>query len=132
MTQTIDSSAGSTPSGRPQASDKPSTAPAIQRQVVNFSFHHLDPSFRRLSDHEKLQARSEFLSLFQIRKPGLQVLTYSTVGLKADSDFLLWRIAGSVEEFQAHTSVDQQIAARSIFNDTAFVSVDDQAEYVYR
>ena len=53
------------------------------------------PEFRRLNDHEKIQARSEFAKLFQTPRPGLICLTYSTVGLKADSDFLLWRIGYS-------------------------------------
>jgi hypothetical protein len=35
--------------------------PAVQRQFVNFTFYRLDPAFRRLGDHEKIQARSEFL-----------------------------------------------------------------------
>jgi chlorite dismutase len=91
--------------GRPQTAGQPGTsaAPAVQRQFVNFAYYKLDPAFRRLSDHEKLQARSEFLQLFQINRPGLMCLTYSTVGLKADADFLLWRISSSTEEFQTHT-----------------------------
>ncbi|HZL34686.1 MAG TPA: chlorite dismutase family protein [Tepidisphaeraceae bacterium] len=86
------------PAGQPQADG----APAVQRQYVSFAFYKLDPAFRRLNDNEKFQARSEFLNLFQQKRPGLLCLTYSTVGLRADSDFLLWRIGHSTDEFQAH------------------------------
>jgi chlorite dismutase len=79
------------------------TGPAITRQFVNFAFYKLDPAFRRLDDHEKLQARSEFLRLFQSPRPGLICLSYSTVGLRADSDFLLWRIGTGPEDFQSQT-----------------------------
>src|ERR1700722_8898398 len=89
-------------SAQPEAA---APAPAIQRQFVNFSFYKLDPAFRRLSDHEKIQARSEFLSLLQTPRPGLICLTYSTAGLRADTDFLLWRIAYSPDAFQAQTQV---------------------------
>ena len=89
------------PTTQPASADKP----AVQRQFVNFAFYKLDPAFRRLSDHEKIQARSEFLSLFQERRPGLLCLTYSTVGLRPDCEFLLWRIAQSPDEFQAQTQL---------------------------
>src|SRR4051812_41788291 len=75
-------------------------APAIQRQFVNFAFFKIDPGFRRLPDPEKWEARSEFLKLFQAPSTDLICLTYSTVGLKADCDFLLWRISQSPDIFQ--------------------------------
>lgn len=92
--------------GRPSATARPDAAAApvaIARQVVNFAYYLLDPAFRRLGDHDKIQARSEFLHLFQTRRPGLMCLTYSTIGLKADCDFLLWRIGASTDDFQAHS-----------------------------
>jgi len=89
--------------GRPQAAPGAAqgSAPAVQRQFVSFAFYKLDPAFRRLGDHEKIQARSEFLKAFQQPRKGLICLTYSTVALRPDVDFLLWRIAGSTDEFQA-------------------------------
>jgi len=87
------------PSARPQGSSEPS----LQRQFVNFAFFRLDPALRRLNDHEKLQARSDFLQMFQSPREGLMCLTYSTAGLRADADFLLWRIAYSPDEFQKQT-----------------------------
>ena len=88
--------------GRPQTQGAPAqgAGPAVQRQFVSFSFHKLDPAFRRLDDHEKIQARSEFLKLFEKPRPGLMCLTYSTVGLRPECDFLLWRISNSPDAFQ--------------------------------
>ncbi|MDB5300011.1 MAG: chlorite dismutase [Phycisphaerales bacterium] len=93
--------------GRPQPTGQPQStgAPTVQRQFVNFAFYKLDPAFRRLNDHEKIQARSEFLSLFQSPRPGLICLSYSTVGLRPDVDFLLWRIGLSPDDFQAQTQL---------------------------
>src|SRR3954465_3779996 len=88
---------GAPTGGRPQTPRAPAQAggPAVQRQFVNFAFYKLDPAFRRLDDHEKIQARSEFLKLFEKPRAGLMCLTYSTVGLRPECDFLLWRISGS-------------------------------------
>ena len=88
------------PSGRPQGA----TGPAIQRQFVNFAFFKLDPAFRRLSNAEKNKAREEFIAIFAQHKPGVLCLTYSTVGLKAECDFLLWRISLSADDFQDQTA----------------------------
>src|ERR1700742_1182604 len=98
---TVEPSARPTPSpARPPAQ---ASGPAVQRQFVNFAFYKLDPAFRRLDDHEKLQARSEFLKLFEQPKQGLMCLTYSTVGLRPDCDFLIWRISLSADVFQQQT-----------------------------
>ena len=91
--------------GRPQTSPAGAegSAPAVQRQFVNFAFFKLDPAFRRLGDHDKFQARSEFLNVFQQHpQPGMICLTYSTAGLRGDADFLLWRISLSTDSFQQH------------------------------
>src|SRR5579863_6916285 len=87
------------PATKPEAS----AAPSMQRQFVNFAFFKIDPELRRLNDNDKFQARSEFLKLMQSPRQGLICLTYSTAGLRADADFLLWRIAYSPDEFQKQT-----------------------------
>src|SRR5688572_16321184 len=88
------------PAGRLQTAAP--AGPAVQRQFVSFTLYKLDPAFRRLGDHEKIQARSEFLKVFQQRREGLICLSYSTVGLRAEGDFLLWRISLNSDEFQTH------------------------------
>jgi chlorite dismutase len=96
------------PSGRPQTgpAGAQQSAPAVQRQFVNFAFYKLDPAFRRLGEHEKIQARSEFLKAFQSHQlPGMICLTYSTAGLRGDADFLLWRISPGTDAFQQHTQL---------------------------
>src|SRR5436305_3413707 len=93
-----------TPSAEPApAPAAGSAAPAVQRQFVNFSFYKIDPAIRRLPDDQKWQARSEFLKAFQFPRDKMICLTYSTAGLKADCDFLLWRISSSPDVFQEQT-----------------------------
>jgi chlorite dismutase len=85
------------------AHGRPSDAVPIARQFVNFAFYKLDPEFRRLPESEKAAARQEFAGLFAQPQTGLMCLTYSTIGLRPDCDFLLWRIAMSTDDFQAQT-----------------------------
>ncbi|HSU69126.1 MAG TPA: chlorite dismutase family protein [Tepidisphaeraceae bacterium] len=119
--------ASTAPSTRPEGA----AAPALQRQFVNFSFHRLDHSFRRLGDNEKFQARSEFLQLFQAPRPGLMCLTYSTVGLKADCDFLLWRISYSSDDFQKQTQAMNKSRLGAYLTQThSFLSMTKRSVYI--
>jgi len=48
---------------------RPRRRPRGAAAVLNFSFYKIDPAIRRLGEHEKIQARSEFLKLFETRAP---------------------------------------------------------------
>jgi len=103
----------------------------IQRQMVNFTYYRLDPAFRRLDQAEKEAARQEFNAVLNTRRPGLLVLTYSTTGLKADADFLLWRIALSAEDFQAHTrEINKTKLGGYLSIATNFLSMTKRSMYI--
>src|ERR1700722_9402132 len=115
-------------SAQPEAA---APAPAVQRQFVNFSYYKLDPAFRRLSDHEKIQARSEFLKLFQERREGLLCLTYSTLGLRPECDFLLWRIAMTPDEFQAQSQlINKSRLGAYLTTPFSFVAMTKRSTYI--
>lgn len=117
------------PTGAPQVAG--AGAAPVQRQMVNFAFFKLDPAFRRLGDHEKLQARSEFLTVVNQRREGLIFLTYSTVGLRPDSDFLLWRIATSVDAFQEQTkAINKTRLGGYLTTPWSFVAMTKRSTYV--
>lgn len=104
---------------------------ALQRQFVNFAFYKLDAAFRRLDEHQKIQARSEFLKMFQGRREGLMCLTYSTVGLRPDTDFLLWRIAYSADEFQKQSqAVNKSRLGAYLTTPHSFVSMTKRSVYI--
>jgi chlorite dismutase len=96
------------PAGRPQGAPAGAPPLAIQRQFVSFAFFKLDPAFRRLPPEEKAAARDEFLNIFATPQKGLITLVYSTVGMKADTDFLLWRISLSPDDFQVQQQAMNQ------------------------
>lgn len=113
------------------APDEQAARPAAKRQFVNFSFWKLDPAFRRLGDHEKLQARSEFLAVMTQNRPGLICLTYSTVGLRPSTDFLLWRISHSPEDFQRQTqSINKTRLGAYLINPHSMVSMTKRSSYI--
>jgi chlorite dismutase len=73
-----------------------------RRQFVSFSFFRLLPEWRRLPLQEREDQRREFAET--VRKwnvaETMRVLTYSLVGMRADTDMLLWRICYSASCLQ--------------------------------
>jgi chlorite dismutase len=115
------------PAGRPATAG----GPPVQRQFVNFAFYKLDPAFRRLSDSEKQQAREEFRALIEHRTPGLMVLTYSTMGLRPESDFLLWRIGQTPDQFQDQTrAINKSKLGGYLTTAWSFVSMTKRSMYI--
>jgi chlorite dismutase len=124
MSQT---SATAETSGQPRSAG----GPQITRQFVNFSFHKLDPAFRRLPGELKQQARAEFLRIFQGEHPGLLCLTYSTVGLRPDCDFLLWRISQGPELFQSQTTeINRSALGGYLTTPHSLVSMTKRSMYI--
>ncbi len=73
-----------------------------RRQFLNYAFYRLDPAFRRLPDQEQREAAHAFIELVRSWELIDDVIlrTYSLVGLRADVDFMLWRIAFDPLSFQ--------------------------------
>ena len=73
-----------------------------ERQFLNYAFYKLDPSFRRLPADERQEATQQFEALIErwSSRDDFLMRTYSLVGLRADVDFMLWRISKDVACFQ--------------------------------
>jgi chlorite dismutase len=71
---------------------------------LNFSFYKVDSKWRWINDIGKDEAAKEFSSLIEIANTKMKVRTYSTLGLRKESDFMLWSISDSIEKIQVLTS----------------------------
>lgn len=76
-------------------------ASRANRQSVNFAFYKVDPAWRRLSKEEREATKKEFGAAVEEWRQRMLLIPYSTVGLRAETDFMLWRIAESLDLFQA-------------------------------
>lgn len=77
-------------------------------QYLHFSFYRVDPAWRRLPAADKEAGRREFAAAVEEWAPKVTSLPYSTTGLRADCDLLLWRFAGSLDDLQAHAAALQR------------------------
>ncbi|HEX6606370.1 MAG TPA: chlorite dismutase family protein [Chloroflexia bacterium] len=75
------------------------TTPANQPMFVSYTFFKTDPAWRRLPAGERDRGRAEFRTAVD-RAGGVTTYAYSTVGLKADADLLLWRSSPTLDALQ--------------------------------
>ncbi|TME96726.1 MAG: chlorite dismutase family protein [Chloroflexi bacterium] len=86
----------------PSVTTQPAEAPApTVRQYIRYLFYKARPSWRQLSPDKRAEARSELLTILEPFAKQLAVLrAFSTLGTRADADFVLWMVSERLEDFQ--------------------------------
>ena len=72
----------------------------IARQFVTFTFYKTRPEWRMLDAQAKLEAKREFVEVFESYRRTLLMHCYSIVGLRSNVDFMIWRIGYTLDPFQ--------------------------------
>jgi len=75
-------------------------ASTVTRQSVNFAFYKVDPAWRRLPKEQREASKKEFGAAVEEWRQRMLLIPYSTVGLRPETDFMLWRIAESLDLLQ--------------------------------
>jgi len=60
----------------------------------------VDPAWRRLPEEERSRGKQEFIRVVEEYAGKVIVIPYTTVGIRGDCDFMLWRIGYELELFQ--------------------------------
>jgi len=104
----------------------------VARQFITFSFYKLDAAWRHLSDEEKNAGRAQWVAAVQdFQSGGTVVVPYSCVGLRADTDLLLWRIDYQLERLQAmSTALSQTGLGKYLAPSHSFLSMSKRSTYV--
>lgn len=71
-----------------------------RRQYCNFIFYKVDPAWRRLPEDERTRGKQEFIRAIEEYQGKVIVIAYSTVGIRPETDIMLWRISYDLELFQ--------------------------------
>lgn len=107
-----------------------------KRQFLNYAFFKLDPAFRRLAPDVIEAAKAEFAALCQgwaERGDGFILRSYSLVGLRADADFMLWRISFDVGDFQEmQKELNKTRLGAYLSQPFSFLSMQKRSLYVDR
>src|SRR5215204_533539 len=103
----------------------------LPRQFVNFTFYHARPEWRLLSDTDKQSCRDEFVKTVDEFRSSLLIHSYSTIGLRTNVDFMIWRIGYELEPIQAMTSrLNKTGMAKYIEPSQSFLSMTKRSMYI--
>lgn len=103
----------------------------LKRQFVNFVFYKLDPAWRRLPLKEREEGRREFLEAVEPFRSQLMLLTYSTFGIRPETDFGFWRISYEMEDFEKMSAALHKTRLGGYLNTPySFLSTTKRSTYV--
>jgi len=103
----------------------------LPRQFVNFTFYHARPEWRLLSSDEKVRCRAEFVKTVEEFRSSLLMHTYSTIGLRTNVDFMIWRIGYELEPIQEMTArMNKTEMAKYIEPTQSFLSMTKRSMYI--
>ncbi|MEO9363255.1 MAG: chlorite dismutase family protein [Nitrososphaera sp.] len=123
-------SAENNPPQSPQQQQQQQQQPTTTTYYLNFTFFKVDPKWRWLNEIGKDEAAKEFASLIEIANTKMKVRTYSTVGLREDSDMMVWMISDSIEKTQVLASkIYTTVFGKYVTPSYVFMSSSRQSVY---
>ena len=87
-----------------QTRQQSATEEKLPAQYINYIFLKLDPLWRRLPETERETGKKEFLAAAEEHSGQMLLRCFSLMGLRADADFMLWRIGYDLEAFEKMTA----------------------------
>ncbi|HUP50325.1 MAG TPA: chlorite dismutase family protein [Thermoanaerobaculia bacterium] len=113
----------------PKSVRQPETQAA--RQFVNFMFFRVDRRFRAQPAAVRADARREITEIVGRYTGPMMILPYSTVGLKAGVDFMLWRIGYDIDPFQKMVAdINRSILGPHLEVPHSFLAMTKHSQYV--
>jgi len=103
----------------------------LPRQFVNFTFYRARPEWRLLSNEDKQRCRDGFIKTVDQYRRCLLMHSYSTIGLRTNVDFMIWRIGYELEPIQEMTaSLNKTEMAKYIEPTQSFLSMTKRSMYI--
>jgi chlorite dismutase len=103
----------------------------LPRQFVNFTFYRARPEWRLLSNDDKQNFRQDFVKTVNEFRSALLMHSYSTIGLRTNVDFMIWRIGYDLEPMQEMTArLNKTEMAKYIEPSQSFLSMTKRSMYI--
>jgi chlorite dismutase len=115
----------------PSCSEVEEQKAKLPRQYVNFTFYNARPEWRLLSQTDKQRCQQEFIATLDQFRKSLLIHSYSTVGLRTNVDFMIWRIGYDLEPIQEMTArLNKTEMAKYIEPTQSFLSMTKRSMYI--
>jgi len=87
-----------------QASTETKPIQMVEREFLKYTFLKVDPQWRCLDSKERSASKQQFTTIVsRFAQRGIPK-SHSLVGIRGDTDFMLWTISEQLEHFQEFTS----------------------------
>src|SRR5690349_3296238 len=73
-------------------------------RYVKYTFFKVDPAWRKLSVQDRESSKKQFLATLNEAREQIKPRSYSLVGTRGDTEFMLWTITDSLETLQSFHS----------------------------
>ncbi len=101
------------------------------RQFVKYNFYKVDPLWRRLPENERRDNKREFAAVVEEFAADMTMRSYSLVGLRGDTDFLLWQVSESLETLQeSSTRLWSTGLGRYLSQPYSYLAMTRRSQYV--
>ena len=115
----------------PTCSEAEEQKAKLPRQFVNFTFYRARPEWRLLSNDDKQKFRQDFVKTVDEFRSALLMHSYSTIGLRTNVDFMIWRIGYDLEPIQEMTArLNKTEMAKYIEPSQSFLSMTKRSMYI--
>ena len=106
------------------------TTRITSEKFFTFTFYKVDPKWRWLNEMGKDEASREFLELLNAARKRMKIRTYSTIGLRHDSEFMIWTMSPSLENIQMlATKIYTTILGKYIEPTSTYLSLTRKSFY---
>ena len=110
---------------------KPEGTPPLPRQYVSFKFFKVRPEWRLLGENVRQKGREEALHVLQAFSKKIILLSYSTVGTRADCDLMLWMVSFRLEDFEELVEELAKTGLGKYLNlSTSYLSMTKRSTYI--
>ncbi|MCX6020491.1 MAG: chlorite dismutase family protein, partial [Chloroflexi bacterium] len=107
------------------------TQPATPKYYLKYEFYRLDPAWRKLPEAERREAGAEFVEAVSSFTDHMMIRSYSTLGLRGDCDFLLWKVADRLDAFpEMTTKMNATRMGAYLITAHSFLSMTRRSMYV--
>jgi chlorite dismutase len=119
----------------PSVTGQPTQPPTpTVRQYIRYLFYKARPTWRQIAEADREAARTELLSAIEPFAERLPVLrAYSTLGTRADADFVLWTVSERLEDFQElQAAVLRSAMGAHLDTPYSYLAMTKRSQYVDR
>src|SRR5499427_5159752 len=103
----------------------------LPRQFVNFTFYRARPDWRLLDPAKKADCKRSFVAAVDHFRQSLFIHSYSTVGLRSNADFMIWRIGSDLDPMQDMTArLNQTSMAKYVEPTHSLLSMTKRSMYI--